>query len=174
MVTSVDPYKMAAQGQSLHGKIAVRDMVRGSKLLADENGELAYAIDFAHDADNVCIISGALDGVLTLRCQRCLKPFAHTVHFEFMVSPVRNDNEAKSLPSVYEPTLVTDGKLDVLEWLEDELILALPQVPMHDLEKAPMHSVDECSAAPNINDKQAQELNNPFQILQKLKSKEDN
>lgn len=163
-IWSIDPYKLAAQHRSLDGKVLVADLLRANKLLASDHGELAYNISFATDADNVCVMTGMAQASLTLCCQRCLQQFTQTVDCDFTVSPVNNDSEAKALPSCYEPILMQDGKVDVIELLEDELILALPQVPMH----AP----DVCKVkVADAQIDQAQEMNHPFQILQMLKVK---
>lgn len=159
---SIDPYKLAAQQRTLEGTVAVADMQRAAKLLVAEQGFLDYKVAVTQE-DRRCIITGSIDGALTLNCQRCLQPFAHTVHCKFAVSPVRDEEAAKQLPDDYEAVLLHDGKVNILELLEDELILALPQVAMHD--------PSECSAA--LEHDQVQEENNPFQILQKLRVKKN-
>jgi uncharacterized protein len=40
-------------------------------------------------------------------------------------------DEARRLPEEIEPVLIDDGRLRPLELVEDEILLALPQVPMH-------------------------------------------
>lgn len=158
---SHDPFKLASMHRALDGTVVVSDLLRASKLLASEQGALEYHISFDTDVDKVCVISGEMHGILTLCCQRCLQSYTYNVTCEFAVSPVHDESAAKQLPSSYEPVLLVDGKVDILELLEDELILTLPQVPMH----AP----SECAA--NIEQSEAQEMNQPFQILQQLKLK---
>lgn len=162
----VDPYKLAAQQQTLAGQVVVADMLRVSKLLAGDRsqGELSYKVVFSTDADKLCVLTGELEGVVSLCCQRCLQPFTYAVHCDFIDSPVASDAEAKQLPDMYEAVNIQDGKVDILEILEDELILALPQVPMH-LES-------ECTAAVAVED-EVQEVNHPFQVLRTLKFKKN-
>ncbi len=99
-------------------------------------------------------------------CQRCLQPFAYEVTCNFTVSPVNDDKAAKALPEQYDPVMLLDNKINLLELIEDELILSLPQVPMHDLERADHRQ--QCRELENKVDA-VQGLSNPFQILQKLK-----
>lgn len=160
----MDPYKLAALQRTLAGTVAVADMERASKLTVSNEGQLAYKVAFTTDEDKVCVIIGELQGELTLCCQRCLKPFVYMAHCDFSVSPVKSDNEAKKLFSMYEAVLLQDGKVDIIELFEDELILALPQVPLHE--------VSECSVVIETKvDDGPQEMNQPFQVLQSLRKK---
>ena len=110
---SIDPYKLANQCSDLRGKVAVADMVRASKALAADQGELQYEVLFVRDEDKRCSIAGQLQGTLIMCCQRCLQPFQHMVVCKFLVSPVISDHDAKLLPSNYDPVIVQDGKLDL-------------------------------------------------------------
>lgn len=163
----VDPYKLAAQQQTLEGQVVVADMLRVNKLLVKDQGqgELTYKVVFSTDTDKLCVLTGEIEGEVSLCCQRCLQPFTYTVHCDFIDSPVGNDAEAKLLPDMYEPVSIQDGKVDLLEMLEDELILALPQVPMH--------VESECKAAVAIATESEEQEMNPFQVLQTLKFKKN-
>lgn len=168
--TIEDPYKLARKQYIAHGKAALVDMVRVGKLLAKGDGELEYSLSFALDVDGVCFITGRIHGPLAMRCQRCLQIFCHNMQSEFIVSPVLNDGEDRLLSSEYEPVIIHDNKLDIMELLEDELILALPQVPMHNIEDA------NCKRAFAVTYKveyEAQEMRHPFQVLQKLNLKKN-
>jgi uncharacterized protein len=159
----VDPHKMAKRQQVLQGNIAVRVMQRANKLLANEHGQMLYTLDFANDVDGLCVIQGELSGELTLFCHRCMRPFIRNVSVNFTVSPVANDQAAKVLPEAYEPVIMCEGKIDTLELFEDELILALPIVAMHEV--GDLNCTQTTAAAEQV----AQEEENPFQILQTLK-----
>ena len=70
---------------------------------------------------------------VTLQCQRCLQamrqPLVVDRHFRF----VRSEPEAARLDEASEDdVLVLPPRLDLLDLLEDELILALPIVPRHE------------------------------------------
>lgn len=155
----IDPYKMAKRHLTLQDKVAVASLHRANKLLASDEGEVAYSFDFSMDPEELCVINGELHGLLTMCCQRCLKNFKREVHCEFVVSPVNNDAEAKLLPSGYEPVIVQDGKFDILELLEDELILGLPIVAAHEADEL------DCKQSIEIME---QEVNRPFQVLRTL------
>lgn len=164
------PYKLAKQHHAMRGTVALSDMERVSKLLVKSDGELEYRLSFALDADEVCVITGYIRGQLDMCCQRCLRAFCYDMQSEFIVSPVLSDSEAKLLSSEYEPVIMHDDRLDILALLEDELILALPQVPMHDVGDI---SCKPMLAVTNDREHAVQDMNNPFQILQEVKFKKN-
>jgi uncharacterized protein len=67
-----------------------------------------------------------------LRCQRCLGPLAIDVDAAFALAFVTGLEEAGALPEPYEPAVVEDGRVRPLELVEDELLLAVPGIPLHE------------------------------------------
>lgn len=65
-------------------------------------------------------------------CQRCLEPYAEPLELDrwFRFAPDETTAAAEDEDSE-EDVLVWTPRLDLLELLEDELLLALPLVPMH-------------------------------------------
>ena len=77
------------------------------------------------------MLNGDAKVTVTLECQRCGKPFTHQVYTTYCFSPVRSDEQAEALPEAYEPIEVNEfGEIDLLAMVEDEIILALPVVPV--------------------------------------------
>lgn len=150
---------MAKRHTTLQDKVAVANLQRANKLLASDAGDVVYQFDFSTDLEDLCVIHGELHGLLTMCCQRCLQNFKREVRCEFIVSPVKDDAAAKSLPSGYEPIILQGGMFDVLELLEDELILGLPIVAVHDENEL------DCIQSIGIVE---QEVNRPFQVLHTL------
>ena len=76
---------------------------------------------------------------VTLQCQRCLHPMAETMTLERWFRFVGNEDEAERLDEESEEdVLVVSRRFNVLELLEDELILALPLVPRHEICPQPL------------------------------------
>jgi uncharacterized protein len=77
-----------------------------------------------------------LEGVLLanpwLVCQRCLEPFEARVESPVRVALVANDPDADRVPEDFEPVQTQSGWFDLHEMVEDELLLALPLVPLHE------------------------------------------
>jgi len=110
-------------------------------------------------------VVGQLKTDLALICQRCLERYDIPVEVELKLNWVKSEQDAKKLPLRYEPLLVESIPLKLNDVIEDELLLALPIIAMHEL--------DECNAAKFVtNDKAAEiekEKPNPFAVLAELK-----
>jgi uncharacterized protein len=69
---------------------------------------------------------------VVLQCQRCLQPSTEVLALERRLRFVRGEDEAARLDEESEDdVLALQVRTDLHELLEDELILALPLVPMH-------------------------------------------
>jgi uncharacterized protein len=103
---------------------------------------------------------------LPLQCQRCLTPVLETVQAERSFRFVADEATAAALDDeAEEDILVISRDFDALDLVEDELILSLPLVPMHEVcpQAVPMSAVDPDFAA-------ATERPNPFGVLADLKT----
>ncbi len=77
--------------------------------------------------------------VVRLECQRCLQPLSEPLQVDRQLRFVLGDDEAARLDEDSEhDVLALVARLDVIELLEDELILALPLVPRHDVCPQPL------------------------------------
>lgn len=77
-------------------------------------------------------IDTALEGQVVLTCQRCLKPVAVPVEGESALVLVADDAAAEQVPEGREPIVAEANHVD-LTWLaEEEMLLALPLVPLHE------------------------------------------
>lgn len=100
-----------------------------------------------------------------LQCQRCLQAMTETLQVQRRFRFVRNEEEALRLDEDSEDdVLVLPARLDVLELLEDELILALPIVPRHGACPSPL----PVPAAPEEDGEPAP---NPFAALAALRGR---
>ena len=107
---------------------------------------------------------------LAMQCQRCLTPVVAQVLAENAFIFVADEATAEALDEDSETdVLVISRDFDVLSLVEDELILALPLVPRHDVcpEDLPQEAVDEAFEAA------AADRPHPFAALAALKKKAD-
>jgi uncharacterized protein len=79
---------------------------------------------------------------------------------------IRSERDEAALPPDVEPLLVADdGKLSLLDVIEDELLLALPLVPVN-----PDSALPEEVAGPSPEEISAERRSdNPFAVLRELK-----
>lgn len=127
---------MAAARRAFAGRVPLSAMHRLSDLLADAEGEARFSLEFGQDVLKVPFAELQVDAELPLVCQRSLKCFLHPVSLTQRYALLREaegdgeDVEA-ALPPGYEALMVADdGLLRPAELVEDELILAVPLVPV--------------------------------------------
>lgn len=99
--------------------------------LADQQGECSYRLQFERDRFQTAIVRIEAEAALPLICQRTLKRFLLPVRIEQTLGLLRSEAEEASLLPEVEPMLVpADGEVVLRDLVEDELILALPVVPV--------------------------------------------
>jgi uncharacterized protein len=104
------------------------------------------------------------DTEVTLECQRCLQPMTVPLQAERLIFFVDGEDAAAALDAESEDdVLALTPALDLEALIEDELILALPLIPRHDVCPRPLPRpfVDEDGAAAPAD--------NPFAALAALK-----
>lgn len=82
-------------------------------------------------------IVGEVQADLVMQCERCLGEVAVQVNGEFDLVAVGSEAAAEALPAEESPIIAEKQVLLVSELVEDELILALPIVAMHEPEDCP-------------------------------------
>ncbi|RTL01456.1 MAG: hypothetical protein EKK65_06655 [Lysobacterales bacterium] len=134
-----DPWKFAVNGGTLAGEWSVATLARFAELLHEPVGSVRWRLAGERDADGRKLVHVWLDAEPRLSCQRCLGPVTLAVQVDALLAPIAAESQAPQLPAQYEPLLAGDEGVSIAELLEDELILALPLVAMHEDER-------ECAA----------------------------
>jgi uncharacterized protein len=126
----IQPVRLAELGRTLEGRLPLARMRRLADMLSDRGGEAAVRLEFRREGRGRATVRGTIRAGLRLTCQRCLEPFE--LILDLPVRLVRSDVEAGRLAEEEDPLLVDeDQALSLAELVEDELLLALPQVPAH-------------------------------------------
>jgi uncharacterized protein len=110
-----------------------------------------------------------VEAELPLVCQRSLQPYLEPVKRHSLLAVVASIEEQELLPEHYEPVLVEQGRMALLEVVEDELLLAVPQVP-RDPAVAEVDLSTDGAAAPA--ESKAEPTRRPFEGLASLLKKE--
>lgn len=127
----VDAWRMVTQRRCFEGTLPLSRLPRLADALADSAGECHYALEFGRDEFDVGFLEIRIEAGLPLTCQRTLERFVLPVSTVQRLGLVRDEADEAALPPEYEPVLLdNDGQLRPLELIEDELILALPLVPV--------------------------------------------
>lgn len=157
---------MVDRGVVLDGTLSTAKMSRLNALLDAPTGDVQVNLAFGRDEGGISAMHGRYQADVVMVCQRCLGQVVLTLDAECDVGFVSSDEAAKNLPRDYEPVIVGAEGLDLHSLIEDELLLALPVVPMHPLET--------CQHPPGFEPDPAEpeeeaEKPNPFSVLAKLK-----
>lgn len=170
----VDPFRLAAHTERVEGRISLARASRLAGAVARAPAEAELALRFFRDESGTTRVEGQVRAELELECQRCLEPFDAMIETQVDLALVESAaEEGRLLESGRESMVIADGRLDLLELVEDELLLGLPLIPMHP-------SADECS--PAARDLLSREEHgepreekrgaSPFAVLADLKTKE--
>ncbi len=155
---------MVVARRGVEGRLPLSALARLRDSLVDAEGEVTFSLDFAQDALRVPYVELKIDADLPLLCQRSLQRFLFPVRIVQRLGLIREEADEAGLPEGYEPLLMpADGMLKTAELVEDELILAVPVVPIMPGTQA-MDRDWPAEAA-------EQELMNPFAALSALKNK---
>ena len=107
--------------------IALGDIDSDGAFARDGGGEVLVAT--AH-AQGLVTIDLAVKAELKLLCQRSLVPFTEAVDRRSRLVVIEDVAEQDVLPEAYDPVLVEDRRLALADLVEEELLLAVPQVPI--------------------------------------------
>ena len=127
----VDAWRMVAARRVFEGSLPLSSMPRLGGVLCDTEGEARFTIGFDQDALLVPYVELRIEAALPLTCQRSLQRFLEPVQVVQRLGLIRDEADEAALPPGYEALLVPeDGMLRPAELVEDELILAVPVVPV--------------------------------------------
>ena len=121
-------------------------------------------VHFAREA-GVAVAELTMSGTAKVACQRCLEAMDVAVESRVRVGLIGAQAEVSGVPEDLEPMLAPEGRVSIGELVEEELLLALPIVPLHE-------DAGECAvtaSTPRITDRQEQPATQrPFERLGEL------
>lgn len=162
----LDPIRAADQGRRLQGAFALAELPRVAAALNGLKSEAVFELEFFRDSKRRPCVRGDVKVSVLMDCQRCLEPVILSVDSEILIALVQGVDEAQQLPEEYDPFLLEEETLNPAELIEDEIILALPQIPVHDECRIP-----DWGGGVDVAPEKADESDddNPFKVLAQLK-----
>jgi uncharacterized protein len=127
----IDPFEFARTGERASGELPLSSMSRIE--MPTRDGALHWtargSMNGRHGAPRLDLDA---DGSVTLTCQRCLQPMQQPVaiHARFLVAADEDAADALDQDDDYDVVVGLPG-LDLDQLIEDEVILALPSAPRH-------------------------------------------
>ena len=130
-----DSGKLFARNGVIDAALPLSRLPRFLRCLQDAEGDVAVHLHFGHDDEGCRRVQGSLDVPVHLLCQRCLQPMELQLNATLDVLVVDDEAGRERLEALRpEAEVLVDAEdaLDVLALIEDELLLSLPAVPVHE------------------------------------------
>jgi uncharacterized protein len=110
--------------------VPLAELTRLRSQLASVDGMVRGHVHFTRESGFV-VADLTLSGAATLACQRCLQTMTEPLSSSVRVALIATEADASGVPEHLEPVLAAGGRITVGELVEEELLLALPIVPLH-------------------------------------------
>lgn len=160
----VDAWRMVQARRHFSGDLPLSALPRLAADLANSDGDVRFDLEFGTDEFGTAYVHVRAEAALPLICQRTLETFEHPAHVDARLGLITREEDEAGLPPGYEPLLIGDGNLHPADVVEDELILALPLVPVKPGSERVERSWDDDAA-----EHEPAERPNPFAALKKMK-----
>ncbi len=161
----LDPWRSADRGAAFDGELNLGALTRLAGLLVRDDGKVGYRFRFERDERGRAVVLGSVNALLIVECQRCLKPLTVPVAAELHLVAVRTLDEATALPDEVDPLLVdSDDWFRPIQLIEEELLLALPQIPLHATGECQVPAYSEGNSTAG-SDRSRQHREGPFAAL---------
>ncbi len=161
----VSPLALAEKGCLIQGEYPLANLLRLKGMLAQDEGSVRFELNFQREGRSR-VITGFVLADLKLNCQVCMDALDLPIDRKVSLSIVTSIEQAERLSEEYEALLLqsTEDTVALMDIVEDELILALPDFAKH----------GDCrigvNTSSNIEEEPEQkEVVNPFSVLANLK-----
>ncbi len=133
----IDHYRYTDKGVTLEGIITElesdKDLLRLQASVINQQGVIHYHLEFDKDRIDNRFVHGHIEAKVIMQCQRCMENFSLDLNCDVSIAFVHDDFEQKQAEdSGYDVFWLSEKELfDPRILIEDELLLALPQIAMH-------------------------------------------
>lgn len=166
---NIDTFALARTGASRQGDVSLSGFERLLNDLPEqvEGSRVTWEVVGTSDSSGRLFMRLQVQAVMAMVCQRCMEPFDYPVQVDTKLEVVQSESELTdendtdaALDDDTPDQIVGSHRFDILELVEDELIMAVPYVPRHDV----------CVALPSQDDYGEQDAKpSPFAALAGLK-----
>jgi uncharacterized protein len=180
----IDPIKLAKNNQILQGTARLNEFPRLKENTPEGGGEFFVDLFFRIDLSGTVLVEGEIKAELSIICQRCFEPMVWKLVLPINLALLRREVNEDDLPESFEPIMLEElyfqsqrqNEISLLDLIEDECILAVPLVALHETEaclslKEAKSPVDSSQKQAEISDKNEIINDNPFSVLAQLNDK---
>jgi uncharacterized protein len=163
----IDAFDFSRSNNLYQGVFLVKDLSRLAEECFDHSGSLAWTLSGGDHPSGHPQLKLQIKGEVQLVCQRCLKPFSFLIDSISLLVLARDEEQADEIESSLEDdtldVIVGTKTMSVLDLIEDDALLAIPQAPKH----------GECHRRIVLSEFETLDPiemdSSPFAVLQKLK-----
>jgi uncharacterized protein len=161
----IDTRKAFDQGMSFQGRVDKKRLLRLVEIMAQPGRlEVDASLQVFRDDNNFRRISGAVKGVISVYCQRCLNPLVLKIHDDINLVLLESEGELTNLESGLDPWIIDGTYLDPSEIIEEQVLLSMPIVSFHDEGECSNEIIDGII----MEDSDRELKENPFDVLKTL------
>ena len=133
----IDIFEVARAKTTVTGTIPLDEMPELALSVAEVEGEgLRYEITGMGTIERLPAATLKIEGDVVMACARCMQSVTVPVDREVVFCFVKNEEEADNLPLEEEDdeieVIVGSRRLSIAAWVQEETILSLPSMPMHE------------------------------------------
>jgi uncharacterized protein len=133
----IDTFEFCRLKQQRDGEIAVADLPRLAEESIDKFGAIRWALQGGNDRLGHPQLTLSVTGSVQLVCQRCLTPFVFDIVSESILVLASDEASADAIDGLLNDdeveVIVGSKDFNVAYLIEDEVLLAIPTSPRHEL-----------------------------------------
>lgn len=128
----VNPFRLVEQKKCLAGVLPFQQLPRLAEVALPESGDFVVELEFTRSMSGLPIVLGQVRGTVVLECQRCLQAMEFPIDNAVQVALTTFQSDERPEQEGFEAWLVEDDRLFLQDFIEDEILLALPLVARHE------------------------------------------
>lgn len=165
----IDPISAVTHNKHFEGRVNQSRLKRLVEITESAEQDVQVVVDFYYDkALKFPAFVMTLETVLTLLCQRSLEPFEYSIKSEVRGVFTESMALTDDLPADIEVFELDEEKISLFDWVEEELLLSVPLVPMNQSSAMQYQNTDgDADDQPALDE--SADKPNPFAALQGLK-----
>lgn len=164
----VDQRKIFIQQGVVEGFLELARLPRTREMLAGPDARVDVTLRFLIDETGRRIIRGRVSAQVMAICQRCLEPFPINLDDDIELAVLADEKALDTLEERFDPWLCTDNKIELANLVDEQLVLCMPIVNLH--QNGPCLDASRRDAVSRSDeDGAASDRPNPFAILETLK-----
>lgn len=158
----IDAFEFSRLKERAQGVFGVSELSRLSAESVDRTGSISWSVAGGSDKYEHLQLTLSISGAVNLVCQRCLNALPFEIASESVLVLAKDDDDADAIEQMLNndaiDVIVGSSAFDVGYLVEDEVLLALPVAPKHDV--CPDDGVSELLQT---------KRESPFSVLKNLK-----